>query len=550
MNLNRLVDLTTAYIAGNGAVPADGTTAAVAAGKRLNSIDLMQYIRIADPQLRQTIGDNDVIGLLSSILGEKEASQCYSGRGGTRWTIRPTHDMQVPEVARFNGQAARNGVISGSNDLAGVLVGLKAGELKDLFYQRENNADQNKVFCFFRYLVNREFVMKELLESLFGLSSDLQGLVEVRVDDGKLYMNAGGLKSLINELFDQVGYFMELMRPHIRADVINKYTSKLHAGSLYWLQEQLLEKILVGRPAQAVATPGQPARPAYANLDEQMRGLSDMYHFLTREFKFSGAGLQAGAASTVNSVASRNSFDKVFASLIFYDAELNGSGLLPSNDASGWNAYTADSAPKVVKFRTDPYEALHLAGPAGAQVLDTRFAARFYQLYSWKDELTLNRSALFVFNQLVAKFIQSFYDPGQKKMYKGLIDQFANGTFNRAINDHRYTYPDVAPAVISKHSGPEDLKAPPVLVTVETANGILSQADSDELRRRIINTLTGLQKDTLTAAGNPGINALNAAFNAAPAVAPAVQATVNGAANSVLQTAIDIFPFSNDLHGQ
>lgn len=479
MNLNRLVDLTTAYIAGNGAVPADGATAAVAAGTALNSGNLRTYIKVADPQLLDTIGNGNVGNLLSSILGESEANQCYSGRGGTDWTIRPTHDMQVPEVARFNGQTVPGGVVNGANDLAGVLNGLRADQLKDLFYQRESTADQNKVFCFFRYLVNREFVMKELLESLFGLSSDLQGLVEVRVDDGKLYMNAGGLKSLINELFDQVGYFMELMRPHIRNDVINKYTSKLHAGSLYWLQEQLLEKILVGRPAQAVATPGQPARPAYANLDEQMRGLSDMYHFLTREFKFSGAGLRAGAASTVNSVASRNSFDKVFASLIFYDAELNGSGLLPSNDASGWNAFTADSAPKVVKFRTDPYEALHLAGPAGAQVLDTRFAARFYQLYSWKDELTLNRSALFVFNQLVAKFIQSFYDPGQKKMYKGLIDQFANGTFNRAINDHRYTYPDVAPAVISKHSGPEDLKAPPVIVSMAPLGPEAIQARAD-----------------------------------------------------------------------
>jgi hypothetical protein len=78
---------------------------------------------------------------------------------------------------------------------------------------------------------------------------------------------------------------------------------------------------------------------------------------------------------------------------------------------------------------------LYFAGPIGGKQIDTRYIARFYQLYSWKKEFTLNRSALFAFNQLVAKYIQNFYDPVGSKIYSGIINQFANGAFSRAIAD-------------------------------------------------------------------------------------------------------------------
>jgi hypothetical protein len=411
------------------------------------------------------LSDADLTEFTDELLGKNEAKLCASGRNGGDWTIRPTADAKKTEVLRFNGQKATSPVddtiLAGTDGLAKVLAGIKASNLRGLFFERQTGEtekdQQQRVHCFFRYLINREFAMKEIIESLFGLSSDLQGLVEVRIDDGKLYMNAGGLKSMISELFEQIGYFIELMRPHIRNDVLQKYTSKIHAGSFYWLQEQLLEKIIHGRPGTADVK-------SYNNLDDQMRSVSDMYSFLTREFKFNGDGINDGKVSPV---ASRNSFDKVFASLVFYDGERPGSGLLPAKEkAKGWDNTNklADSSPQFVDYATNAYEALHLAGPIGAQVLDLRFASRFYQLYNWSEELTLNRSALFVFNQLVAKFIQSFYEPVARKMYKGLLDQFANGTFNRAINDHRYTYPDVAPAILSKFSGPEDLKTPPSLL--------------------------------------------------------------------------------------
>ena len=82
--------------------------------------------------------------------------------------------------------------------------------------------------------------------------------------------------------------------------------------------------------------------------------------------------------------------------------------------------------------------------------LDTRFAARFKQLYSFDDEYTFNRSTLFSFNQLVAKYIRQFYDVPMKKIYINTINNFANGVFNQSIVDFNFTYPDIAPLISTK----------------------------------------------------------------------------------------------------
>lgn len=422
----------------------------------------------------QKVPHENVAEFLGALLGVTEADTCQTGVATpVAGSIRPTADMTVVGVVRFhaNDRIAAGGVINAATaGLLSVLNGLTVADVRKSLTERGPTSETKKrAQCFFRYLFNREFIMNEILETIFGLGTDLQGLVDVRVDDGKLYMNHGGLKTLIEELFQHVGYFIDALRPHVRNSVVSDYTDKLKAGSLYWLQEQLLEKIIIGRPGDITAAAG--TNMEYVNLDGLIRGLSGTYSWLTQEYGFNGVGLSVtnGTVSNVNNVTkSRNAFDKVFANMIFYDGERPASGLHASDSAPEVGAqnlgYPSTAKPEVVKYLTDPYEALHLSGPPTALVLDTRFAARFYQLYSWKEELTMNRSALFIFNQLVAKYIQAFYDPATKKMYGGLITQFANGTFNRAITDLRYTYPDIAPMVAQGFTGTEDVKAPPVIL--------------------------------------------------------------------------------------
>lgn len=349
------------------------------------------------------------------------------------------------------------GTVATGPGLSSVLIGYSVKQLQEA--HRGSNADagaKNAANTFMRFIFGREFVMKELTESLLGLGVDFQGLVDVKINDGKINLNYGGLKTLIEDMFQHVSYFLDMLRPHIRQDIIEQYTSKTRAGSFYWLQEQLMEKIIMGRRASADKT-----KVEYASIDELVRKLDYTFHRLTQSWNVDGGALSAaGGVSRVRAADPNykvNNFDKVFAEMIFYDASKPASGLIRSKEADDVDQtnHTARGGLKVVDYMHNPYESLHLFGPQGTKTLDTRFACRFKQLYSWGDEFTLNRSALFAFNQLIAKYIQSFYDPISGKIYGGVINQFANGSFNRAVADQLHTFPDTAPMFFIKNAAGE-----------------------------------------------------------------------------------------------
>ncbi len=372
---------------------------------------------------------------------------------------------------------------AGIGGLNSILAGYTASELREAYiapnYTPKNKQAKAAIETFMRFIFGREFIMKELIESLFGLGNDFQGLVDVKIESGKLLLNYGGLKTLIEDMFQHVSYFLDLLRPHIKPDLLDRYTNKLTPGSYYWLQEQLMEKIIIGRPAQLTAPSGEPARVGYTSLDELMRKLTYTYDRLTREWEVNGAEISISQAnSNISMVKSRSSYDKVFAEMIFYDASRPASGLLKSNSASVFNPddTAALNGVNIVDYMNDPFESLHLSGTPGNKVLDTRYAARFGQLYSWKDEFTFNRSALFSFNQLIAKYIQAFYDPVGGKIYNGITNQFANGAFSRAVGDPMLTYPDTVPLWFVKYAGADE-------VTIPNSTLMSKFAENDDLEK-------------------------------------------------------------------
>ena len=338
-----------------------------------------------------------------------------------------------------------------NNSLMSILIKYGVKYLKKAYYSNKRSEGKNVAETFMRFIFNREYLMKNLVETLFGIGNDFQNLVDVKISDEKIYLNYGNLKKHIEDMFQHVNYFLDVIRPHVKTELITQYTDKFTPGSYYWLQEQLMEKIIYGRKPQLTDSrrEGSP-RAGYISLDESMQGLIHTYKSLTKEWKISGGQihLQNEPVEQVNqNTCSRTSYDKVFAEMIYYDASKPESGLFRSNEASDVSRTIGMpvNGLKVIDFLHDPYEALNFNGPPGAKILDTRFAARFYQLYSWKSDFTLNRSLLYTFNQLVAKYIQSFYDPSAGKIYAGCINQIANSAFSRAVQDLSFTYPDTAP---------------------------------------------------------------------------------------------------------
>lgn len=415
--------------------------------------------------------------LIDYLFGHGEADLTQGGHNnGIDKTLKRTGGIGAAQTA------TRDNMVSWVSATADEVARLKAAYLA-----KADTPDKKKATTFMRFIFGRDYVMKELTESLFGISQDFQGLVDFKIEEGRILLNYGGLKSLIEDMFQHVSYFIDLLRPHVSAEIINKYTNKLVPGSYYWLHEQLLEKIIVGRPEASVSIEGEDnPRAGYASLDELMRRLSYTFQFLTRDYNVDGRGLIQNAIAVSDALPEhkKNKFDKVFAEMIFYDASKPNSGLIQSSSAGsdvagfGAGANIQTGAPSMIDIKPGTMDSLQFQGAPGKQIIDTRFLARFQQLHMWGDEFTMNRSVLYAFNQLIAKYIETFYDNISGKVYAGLVNQFTGGAFNQAISNHEYTYPDVVPMVFVDITAQDTVSVPKYLLKREETVGVAADTRS------------------------------------------------------------------------
>ncbi len=341
---------------------------------------------------------------------------------------------------------------------AGFINILSGGTIEQYMHaissDKHNLEARDRILAFFRACFDREYVMKMLVQLVFGLCGDSQSLAEFRIEDGQLFIDSAGIKKVVEELFTDVSYFIDSLRPFIPQDVMDKYTAKVNPGSYYWLQEQVMEKLIKGRPPQSGIKDPKIAKKGYVSIDEACRKLSKTYDILTLKYNYDMSVFNAPVDLRLTAKkTSQTHYDKVFAEIIFYNAAIPNSGLAVSTDAKLVNVGHAISPPDIVDFKgqTTPWEALHVNGYAANRTIDTRFIARFKQLYTFDESFTMNRSILFMFNQLIAKYIRQVYDVATQKIYINTINNFANNVFNQSVTDFMYTYPDISPMVFSKY---------------------------------------------------------------------------------------------------
>lgn len=340
-----------------------------------------------------------------------------------------------------------------------------------------------KVHAYFRGLFDNKWVMREILESVAALADGVN--VSASISDNRLVVTYGGIEETIRNLFASAMYFLNLLRSCVDESLIKRWVEKTTPGSFYWLQEQLMEKIIVGRDPQNPTKVDE-----YVSLEKISRGIGNTWDKLTYECKEPAGGAAVAAAAT------RVSYADLFSEMVYYDATKANSGLMGSSVATAGNAKAM-----LQKHRTDPYEELIVGGPPDKRVFDTRFAARFKQLYTWMAEYTQNRSLLFDFNQIVAKYLQSFYDVNTRKIYSGLVDKFANGAFSQAVNDPiNYTYPDCIPAIQVKFGATVNVP----ISQAQTLAGGLPADQIDALADMIGWAMTDKNSDYLKGPGSGG----------------------------------------------
>jgi len=321
---------------------------------------------------------------------------------------------------------------------------------------------------FATYVFDSSALMGNLLEVVVGLTSTFQGLVQARFPgtaQGQLHLDFSGLRGLIHGLMDDVRFYMDVFRPHMAKSVIQKFEDRINPGSFYWLEENLLDNLVRGLPDDTARDPGDQAK----TLEWMARTVNSSYAALVgyNEWDLTNMNVvnvgnianngwvagQAGGVSVTLHRAPRpgtaynyEQFGRLFASLVYYDAVADNSGLtglgsVDLTNAGGIDGLVATQRPGVAQNGI-ARRAFPLAGR------NNLFANFRVNLWSGNlDGLTENRSLLVVFNQLLAQYLGVFYDNASGKLYRNLVDSFANGSFSRSVMTQGNSLPDLlAPA--------------------------------------------------------------------------------------------------------
>ena len=294
------------------------------------------------------------------------------------------------------------------------------------------------------YIYKRNY-LAELFESIWGISKDLQGLVTSSFESSgeKVFVRLSftGLRQCVEELFASVRYFMDLLRPHIDREFFNNYSDKERPGSYYWLQEQIMEKIIVGRDIEQASLVGKKFKSPYVSLDRLTEIINNTLNHL---------------------VENKVNLDKYLRQIIYFVAEqdFNTSSHGTGVGQAGHNLEPRDARAQGILFNdSEGLEKLMAKNMGNVRLINPNYTARFKHLYSWKNtDFNNNRSVLYAFNQLLAKYIGVFFDKSIDKIYVRLIDQFANGAFNQQVMDQNNTFPDMKKANVTIGDQPSELR--------------------------------------------------------------------------------------------
>lgn len=401
---------------------------------------------------RQRVADTDVLRIRKLI------SDWVAGLGGNAAAVvdKAAMDALLAPAAGFSA-TAQEIIHDGATPIAGRAGGsAAAGDVYALLYaQAQAAARAGPVSDELRatlstYAVNNVRAMSYLLAIVSGITTTFQGLVTARFPGtatGQLHLDFSNMRGLIQGLMADVRFYLDMFRPHVAKAVVQKYEDRSNPGSLYWLEEKLLDGLVRGRPDDA----SQPADQRTKTLEWISRTVNTSYVALvgfspytlanvTAANLAAGARLVSAAAAAPGTAANYEQYGRLFAALTYYDAVadensgLSGLASVPLLTAGGLNALVSTQRPQ-----PPPGAArnLPLAGAGGA-------ASSRANLWSGTLEgLTANRSLLIAFNQLVAQYLQVFYDATSGKIYRNLIDGFANGAFSRAVMTPGNSLPDM-----------------------------------------------------------------------------------------------------------
>jgi len=170
-----------------------------------------------------------------------------------------------------------------------------------------------------RYGSDRKKLMKDLINALFCVGCDLNGLIEVRVSSsGAPIVDHSKLQELVVVMINQVKSSIGEFRNVLSTNTINKYESGVVVvdpstnsrsinirGSLLWLEENLIETLFNNRDK--------------AGLPEVNESISATWADLNRPWNFDASDIKRPVALPVGSPPNRDTYDDVISGLLFWN---------------------------------------------------------------------------------------------------------------------------------------------------------------------------------------------------------------------------------------
>ena len=298
---------------------------------------------------------------------------------------------------------------------------------------------------FARFSVNHDRIMVEMLENVFDLAGGSQSLVDVRFTDSKsITINFSRLRGAGEDLLEGVKWFAEALRPHVDDSImklIEGAPSAPSPGSIAFFEDRLVDGYFRGAHTGEVAQRQKRTLEGLARKTKSTLGglllrflangaRSDPDEEITAENLYRGRGLEDDALIT-------NSYWRPLCQLVYYEP-------IGPTKALGRLYSQKEGKNNLIGLKSLWYSsaAQFLAVPGDPPVDEVYRLPIFAVGPTW----TPFRSLMFMLNQILAKFLETFLDSGMEgtKIYAPLINAFANGVMNVPVLDPQQGFPDLS----------------------------------------------------------------------------------------------------------
>jgi hypothetical protein len=399
-----------------------------------------------------------VLSKLTSILGEfanqvasldiaEYFKRSVAATMGEEYTAPRAFDVENSVTKELIGKNTKLSLKE--NDYDEGYQGLKGVKIDNITqFATRNMKSKDTVECAIRHKFNWGFAYYELMNLLFGISANLDGLVEVKPHGPSMVLDFSRLQQYMEDMMQSIRANIDKLRGSVSATLIDKYEDINKLGSINQIHRELIDKLFGSRDP--------------VNLPNCNKIVNDAFVLFTKEWnmklKYVDRVVKAENEKT------QWSFDDYVAKLTHYDSAI-------AFNPAKWDNAKEDE--KIVAISKDSYEALYknlVPGAMGTRAeIDNNMKKRL-PLYrdqgsdiGFRDDSSgigsSNETGLMMrFNELLHRYSIQFIDIGSNKLYTQVLSGFVNGSHASDIMSGN-CWPDVGvdALVFEKKGDPEGI---------------------------------------------------------------------------------------------